>query len=755
MNLLDRLAYDTGGYTVQEILSSFCNKILEIIDLVNKNEEVCDETRTIIENIRNEVVPDLVDDIMEEMQDNGYFDSLVNVTLIDQLRTELNTLLNDAITDYTTRLNNFNSQLDNIVQQELPLLAKKTEVDSLNITKATKLEVDIERKRIDSFTSLTQGSTTGDAELIDGRIGVDGTVYDNIGSSIRNQVNCINTDLHKLITPLEYTETVGYYFGTNGELIVDTTSTKCCYTNKISVLKGSVIEWSLGKYQYPHFLWGAYILYDENENIIGTRKDFINTSVEDITGTGVISIPNNAKYIAFTYRTFNEHNMLSVKNLYSKDNIEQLSLDIEKNKNDLGDLKYFSYDMTNGKKGWIRHGTGQFNNSDATKCYVFNKNNLTHLKAFLKSDTDVIDGISFFSGAEISENTYLQSSIAWKGNYPNGLWYDIQIPQEANLICVTSSILNGFIPKIMFLTDEILGVTDNKYKDLIELNLNNINVLQKDIQSKNNVSLYGGWTNIYHFGMDEVAIRTETPPVIPSQTIYDVRYAKKLGYRCIEANLHKTSDGQYVTTHGLNGALGHDFDDLEGNDAYGVVIGDTTLESLRTNYRYRSSLEKYKIPITTLEEFCGEAKKQGLVVMLQYVDKTSLEIAKGILGSDNLIMYNAPRSEYNGAILEYLYYDTKEEILNRCKTVGKPYIYSMDNPSKFDDSTLKDIVSTLHNEGYYVASAYVGNGEKYIRMGFDFIARDGKAKELEENQFVLEEKILTFNQDGSVTWNNI
>ena len=69
MNLLDRLAYDTGGYTVQEILSSFCNKILEIIDQVNKNEEVCDEVHTIIENIRNEVVPDLVDDIMEELQE--------------------------------------------------------------------------------------------------------------------------------------------------------------------------------------------------------------------------------------------------------------------------------------------------------------------------------------------------------------------------------------------------------------------------------------------------------------------------------------------------------------------------------------------------------------------------------------------------------------------------------------------------------------------------------------------------------------
>ena len=115
MNFLDRMAYDSGGYTVQEILSSFSKKILEIIDLVNKNEELCDEARTLIENIRNEVVPDLVDDIMKEMQDSGYFDSLVNVTLIEQLRTELTTLLNQAITDFTTRLDNFDSQLDDIV----------------------------------------------------------------------------------------------------------------------------------------------------------------------------------------------------------------------------------------------------------------------------------------------------------------------------------------------------------------------------------------------------------------------------------------------------------------------------------------------------------------------------------------------------------------------------------------------------------------------------------------------------------------
>ena len=183
MNLLDRFCYDTGGYTVQEILSSFCNKILEIIELVNKNEEVCDEVHASIENIRNEVVPRLVDDIMKEMEDNGYFDNLVNVTLYEQLRTELTRLLNQTITDNTTRLDNFDSQLE---------------------AKASKIELAKESARIDAFTSLPVNSTTGDAELIDGRVCNNALTFKNIGSAIRNQVEILDSQINNHITLLDF-----------------------------------------------------------------------------------------------------------------------------------------------------------------------------------------------------------------------------------------------------------------------------------------------------------------------------------------------------------------------------------------------------------------------------------------------------------------------------------------------------------------------------------------------------------------------
>lgn len=53
--------------------------------------------------------------------------------------------------------------------------------------KASKEEVDIERKRLDNLAKLGEGSTTGDAELIDLRTAGNGKSYENAGASVRAQ----------------------------------------------------------------------------------------------------------------------------------------------------------------------------------------------------------------------------------------------------------------------------------------------------------------------------------------------------------------------------------------------------------------------------------------------------------------------------------------------------------------------------------------------------------------------------------------
>ena len=57
-----------------------------------------------------------------------------------------------------------------------------------------KAEVDVERQRINNLAKLQEGSTTGDAELADIRVGADGKNYENAGDAVRGQVTALKED---------------------------------------------------------------------------------------------------------------------------------------------------------------------------------------------------------------------------------------------------------------------------------------------------------------------------------------------------------------------------------------------------------------------------------------------------------------------------------------------------------------------------------------------------------------------------------
>lgn len=145
----------------------------------------------------------------QDYLDRKYDEQIKNMTLQDPSSAEIVDMRVAA--NGTTfekagdRLNYFDEQLD---------------------TKANEFDLDVERKRIDSFTRLEEGSTTGDAELIDARIGANGITYDNLGSAIREQNK-------KLITVIDEIKSLkkigknkfdvneqknGYYYNNKGEL---------------------------------------------------------------------------------------------------------------------------------------------------------------------------------------------------------------------------------------------------------------------------------------------------------------------------------------------------------------------------------------------------------------------------------------------------------------------------------------------------------------------------------------------------------
>lgn len=67
-----------------------------------------------------------------------------------------------------------------------------SEVNSKLAQTAKQVDLEVERQRINSFTTLAEGSTTGDAELIDARVDSRGFTHASVGNSTRNIENILN-----------------------------------------------------------------------------------------------------------------------------------------------------------------------------------------------------------------------------------------------------------------------------------------------------------------------------------------------------------------------------------------------------------------------------------------------------------------------------------------------------------------------------------------------------------------------------------
>lgn len=153
-----------------------------------------------------------------------------------------------------------NDGIDDIIFKTIMLKGEKGDAGAYDDTEI-RHEIDVLDTRIDNIIALPDGSTTADAELVDIRIGADGTTYASAGDAVRGQVS----DLKNGIDGLQISDKIsdsefltGYYFdGSVGSQYSKVSNASSKYIESVDV---------------SNYIGGTLTIKMSNINTSNTRK---------------------------------------------------------------------------------------------------------------------------------------------------------------------------------------------------------------------------------------------------------------------------------------------------------------------------------------------------------------------------------------------------------------------------------------------------------------------------------------------------
>ena len=220
---------------------------------------------------------------------------------------------------------------------------------------------------------------------------------------------------------------------------------------------------------------------------------------------------------------------------------------------------------------------------------------------------------------------------------------------------------------------------------------------------------------LYHHLNQEIAA-----DLIPAQSLIDLQYAHDLGFAMIEINPQLCSDGVYVCKHGSGGKLGAGVKASDSSDPSNILFSSVTSTWLRDNITYKSTWDKGKTVIPTLDEFCFLAKQLGMSVKAgNNGNDNVLAVMRKYLPDDMIFLSGRnTRGNFKG-LIEYVWNPQSMSVdtcITRCLLIGNPICIVIE-AGKFNgcsDELLDEFSQKAHQNGMLTSMVYP-SGSAVIR----------------------------------------
>lgn len=278
----DSLSY----YEVLNKVVNYLNEVIENMDNVEDNVKSIYDAFVELQNYVNEYFDSqdwqsMVNNKIDQLVIEGYFEEIIE-PLVTEDFNKLIIELNDFKEEVNGDIQSQNDEIDGF----------KEEINSDIQTQNDNIAVLV--ARMDTFASLPDGSTAGDAELLDIRVGANGITYPSAGDAVRSQVSDLRTALINgaKIIKIDITDvdtTKCYDTATTGVTPTETTSSN--YYSQIISVKQNDIYYVTGKGASAYRLWAL----TDNQRVVIDNAPALYTVEDEI----IIVSQNGYLYLNF------------------------------------------------------------------------------------------------------------------------------------------------------------------------------------------------------------------------------------------------------------------------------------------------------------------------------------------------------------------------------------------------------------------------------------------------------------------------